>query len=239
MTLKSKIPHLIFFGFFIANLLFWTQTHKIQSRWLNVPPVPDIHKAQLFTLGDTQLAYRAYALMLQNIGSIGGRGVSLKKYDYDRLNDWFLLEDKLDPDADIVPMLAANYFGAVDQVEKLQKILNYLAIVGARPEKEKWRWLAQAVFLAKHVMRDNDKALELAYLLADNKNPNLADWAKQMPVFILQEEGQSELAYKIMLNILISNIDTLHPNEINYMQDYICNTLLPELTNTPYPSFCL
>jgi len=66
----------------------------------------------------------------------------------------------------------------------------------------------------------------------------LADWAKQMPAFILQAEGQSELAYKIMLNILISNVDTLHPNEINYMQDYICNTLLVDLPHIPPPPFC-
>ena len=135
--------------------------------------------------------------------------------------------------------LGATYFGAVQDKEKLRYIFDYLAQVGARPDGEKWRWLGHAVFLAKHELKDNEKALELAYILADNKNPDLADWAKQMPAFILQEQGQPELAYKIMLNILISNIDTMHPNEINYMQDYICNKLLVDLQNVETPAFCI
>ena len=58
-------------------------------------------------------------------------------------------------------------------------------------------------------------------------------------MFILQEEGQSELAYKIMLNILISNADAMHPNEVNFMTDYICNTLLVDLPHIPKPDFCI
>ena len=236
---KNKIPYICFSFFLLLNIGFWWQTHKVQTQWGNVPRVPTFEKASLFTLGDKQFAYRIYALTLQNIGSIGGRGVSLKQYDYETLKNWFFLADYLDPKADIVPMLAAHYFGAIEDADKLQYVFDYLSHVGARPDGEKWRWLGHGVFLAKHVLKDNDKALEMAQLLASNKSPDLADWAKQMPAFILQEQGQAELAYKIMLNILISNIDTLHPNEINYMQGYICDTLVPELTSTPKPNFCI
>jgi hypothetical protein len=237
--IKKKVPFFFFLAFMIANFLFWLNSYKIQAQWANVPPVPKQEKASMLALGDDQLAYRSYAMMLQNLGNTGGRVVALKKYDYAKLKDWFFLSDKLDPLSDAVPMMASSYFGAVDDPDKLNDVLDYLAVAGARPEKEKWRWLAHAVFLARHVQKDNDRALELAYKLADNRNPDLADWAKQMPAFILQDTGQSELAYKIMLNILISNIDTLHPNEINYMQDYICNTLLVDLPHIDAPPFCI
>lgn len=238
MNIKKKIHYIFFCSFLVANVAFWSFSHKVQSSWANVPPVPKQESASLLALGDKQLAYRYYATMLQNLGNTGGRGVALKKYDYAKLKEWFLLNHKLDPISDAVPMLAATYFGAVDDKEKIDHVLDYLAVAGKRPEGEKWRWLAHGVFLARHVQKDNDRALELAYILADNKSPDLPDWAKQMPAFILQAKGQSELAYKIMLNILISNVDTLHPNEINYMQDYICNTLLPDLENTEAPPFC-
>jgi hypothetical protein len=235
---KKKTPFIFFLFFIIANFVFWQYSHKIQAEWANVPPPPAQEKASLLAIGDRQLAYRSYATMLQNLGNTGGRGMALKKYDYEKLRDWFFLTDKLDPLSDAVPMLASSYFGAVDDPKKIDYVLDYLEIAGARAEREKWRWLAQAVFLARHIQKDNDRALDLAYKLASNKNPDMADWAKQMPAFILQDEGQSELAYKIMLNILISNIDTLHPNEINYMQDYICNTLLVDLSHIDPPPFC-
>lgn len=236
--LKKNLPFLFFLLLFFANVTFWSFSHKVQSSWANVPPVPKHEKASMLALGDKQLAYRYYATMLQNIGNVGGRSVSLKEYDYKLLKDWFFLGDYLDPLSNSVPLLAATYFGAVDDNEKLNYVLDYLAVAGARPEGEKWRWLGHAVFLAKHQQKDNKRALELAYKLAENKSPDLADWAKQMPAFILQEEGQSELAYKIMLNILISNVDTMHPNEISYMKDYICNTLVVDLKNIEIPPFC-
>ena len=229
--LKKKIPFLFFLSFLVANFVFWSSSHKIQAEWANVPPVPKQEKASMLALGDKELAYRSYAIMLQNLGNTGGRGVALKKYDYAKLKDWFFLTDSLNPLSDAVPMLASSYFGAVDDPQKIEHVLDYLAVAGARPEGEKWRWLGHAVFLARHIQKDNDRALELAYKLSANKNPNLADWAKQMPAFILQDEGQSELAYKIMLNILVSNIDTLHPNEINYMPVSYTHLTLP---TTPY-----
>lgn len=238
--MKHKItPPFVFFVFcLIANTTFWSFSYKVKSSWANVPPVPAKEKASLLTIGDKELAYRSYAMVLQNLGNTGGRFESLNDYNYKLLSDWFFLEDSLNPESNAVPMLAATYFGAASDTDQLVELLDYLAVVGARPDGEKWRWLGHAVFLAKHVLKDNKKALELAYKLAANKSPDLADWAKQMPVFILQEEGQTELAYKIMMNILISNVDAMHPNEINYMKDYICNTLVVEMNNVEAPEFC-
>ena len=238
MTENRIITYSFFFVLLITNLYLWQNIHKIEKTWANVPPVPSNNTASVITLGDKQLAYRIYAIMLQNIGSIGGKTVSLKDYNYQDLKKWFFLQHGLDQKSNITPMLAAQYFGAIEEPEKLDAVFDYLTLVGSDPTGEKWRWLGHAVFLAKHIMKDNNKALELANKLAQNKNPDLADWAKQMPAFILQEQGQSELAYKIMLNILISNIDTLHPSEIFYMKEYICLTLLPDLPETPKPDFC-
>lgn len=227
---------LLFFG--LANIFFWLKSHKIQKEWLNVPPVPMQQQASLIALGDKQLAYRSYTLMLQNMGSVDGKQIALKDYNYPQLKNWFFLTDALDPLSNAVPMIAAYYYGVVNEAEKLEPVLDYLSVIGARPQGEKWRWLAHAVYLAQHVLKDNQKALELSYLLAANKDPKMADWARQMPAFVLQQSGQSELAYKIMLNILISNIDTMHPNEINLMKDYMCHTLIPEIPDITPPEFC-
>lgn len=238
MIRTDKLTIAVLLFFLIGNIFFWQHSKHIQKTWPNVPNAPTKPVAQLTFLGNTELAYRVYATMLQNIGSVDGKDISLKKYDYSKLKKWFFLLHDLNAHSDVVPLLAAYYYGGISDVNKLSEVLDYLEVVGQNPEGEKWRWLGHAVYIARHIMKDNDRALELAYKLSENKSPKLADWAKQMPVYILQDQGDTELAYKIMLNILISNVDTLHPNEIYFMQDYICNTLIPSDTALSPPSFC-
>ena len=235
---EKLTPYFFLIVFGVLNLFFWQYSHKIQREWANVPPTPPSTSLSNISLGDTQLAYRLYGMSLQTLGNEDGDSFSLKDYDYNLLKKWFFALDSLDPVSDFVPMLAAYYYGAVNDNEKVDLVIDYLSQIGQSAEGSKWRWLAHAVNLAQYQQKDNERALELAYLLAENKNPNMADWGKQLPVFILQKEGQTKLAYDIMLNILIDNVDTMHPNEIYYMKDYICNILLVGQNEIPAPVFC-
>lgn len=238
MLNAKHISTLAFIFFLSLVFVSWVYTKPLSAIWSNVPPVPDKEKASFLALGDNQLAYRQNTLMLQNLGYGLASNTSLKQYNYARLKDWFFLQDSLDPVSNATPMLAAYYYGGVSDKEKISYVVDYLAHVGQSPIKEKWRWLARAVFLTRYEMDDLDKALELSYQLASNKNPNIADWAQQMPAFILAEQGEDKAAYQIMLNILASRYDKLHPAEVNYMYDYMCNTLLPNITAEPRPLFC-
>jgi len=71
------------------------------------------------SLGDSQLAYRSYASLLQNFGNVDARSIALKDYDYNALGEWFMLSDKLDSRSDAVPMIAAHYYGAVQDPSML------------------------------------------------------------------------------------------------------------------------
>lgn len=224
--------------FTILSIMMWFPLKALRAQWGNVPPPPAKETAAFFYLGDKQFAYRSNVLALQNMGYGLASNVSFKEYDYSRLKDWFFLQDAMDPLSDATPMLAAYYFGGVSGSEKLSAIVTYLSHIGQRPVKEKWRWLARAVFLARYEMGDIDKALELSYLMANNKNPNLADWAKQMPAFILAEQGKEEAAYQIMRNILVSEAENLHPTELYFIKDYICIELLPKIPTKSHPAFC-
>lgn len=234
MRKSQKIAIIIFTSFFVANLFFWNYSRFIRSSWANVPPVPEAQTDSLMTLGDKQTAYRVNAMMLQNLGNTGGEYKSLKDYDYADLQKWLFLQDKLDPVSDVMPMMAAYYFGGVQDKERRAYIIDYLEAAGDKPYGQKWRWLAHAVYMARHEQEDLDRALELAYKLASNPNPHLGDWARQMPVFVLEERGEEDLAYDIMLNILLDNVETMHPNEINYMYHYLCDIITedrPDLYN--------
>lgn len=239
---QKRILYLLFVMAIILNVLSWLYVRDIQARWLNVPPVPlkedDVPSeegALAFALGDQQLAYRTIGIMLQNLGDTGGRSTPLRDYDYEALSRWFILADKLDPGSHFTPFLAAFYFGAVDDPSRLPPLLDYLERVGVRPGGERWRWLAQAVYIARWQMNDLDKALQLARKLAALDYPGMPTWTDQMPAFILGAKGNKEEALAIMLEILKTSADKIHPNEVNFTRDYICTRLLDESEAAGHP----
>ncbi|HEX2753619.1 MAG TPA: hypothetical protein VHP34_11060 [Alphaproteobacteria bacterium] len=205
-----------------ATLFLWLGSSHMQAKWSGVPPVPSYNGAVMMTLGDRQFSYRFGAITLQNLGNTGGNVVAVKDYDYQKLGAWFALLHDLDPASNHVPMMAAYYFGATPNKEDLTIVVDYLSTVGQIPVGNKWRWLAQAVFLARHRMQDLDRALDYAYKLSkmDPIGDTLPIWARQMPAFVLSEQGEKESSRKIVEDILLT-ADDLHPNEVNFMAAYL------------------
>lgn len=230
--LKYKIEILLAFAIFF-NLLYWANVRYVKSHWGNVPPAPQAEFAASSGLGDTAFSYRIIGLMLQNLGDTGGRTTSLKDYDYEELTKWFYIQQKLDAHSNYSPYLAAYYFSASQVPEKIRPLLGYLTKVGLSQETQKWRFLAQAVYLARFVMNDIDLALDLANQLAAHPNKDLPIWTKNMPAFVMNQHGDKKAAYAFLVEILRSNMKTLHPNEATNMRYYICDQVLePEEAKT-------
>lgn len=223
---RLHVSYLFFLMMLAGNIAFWYHAHDIRAEWANVPPAPSESGAAILTLGDEQFAYRSAGIMLQNLGDTGGRVTKLSDYHYDELGHWFFLLNKLDSASHFIPFLAAYYFGAVQGPSKLGPVVDFLAAVGAQDEGEDWRWLAQAVYLARYGMKDMDKALKLSYQLADLWQEGRPGWMKQMPVFVTAAEGDKQAAYDLMVAILQNEADRMHPNEVNFMISYICERLL-------------
>lgn len=228
MINRINLVRLVFVIAIICNVAFWFSVRPLKAEWGNVPPVPDKEFASSIGLGDASFAYRINGIMLQNLGDAGGRSTPLKDYDYDALTNWFFLQDTLDPHSSYIPYLVAYYFSATQTPEQFTPALRYLEQVGSRPEGENWRWLAQAVFLARFVVKDQDMAMKMAETLAKLPINNLPQWALQMPAFIMTDRGDKEAAYAFFLQILKSSADKLHPNEVNQIRHYVCSKVLDE-----------
>lgn len=209
------------------NAGIWAGSKDIYAKWGGVPPAPDRAGAVMMSLGDEQFAYRFGAINLQMLGDVGGQVTALNDYDFSKLSQWFYLLDSLDPASNHVPMVAAFYFGGTHKPEDVAYVVDYLEKVGQVPVGNKWRWLAHAVFLARHRMNDLNRALDLAYKLSRMQpvGDELPMWAKQMPVFVLKATGEKETARELMENMLISSNADLHPNEINFMEGYLVEQL--------------
>jgi hypothetical protein len=227
---RSTIVLYLCFTVVIAlNVGFWLHARKILPQWDNVPPVPTASSASISMLGDRGAAYRMMGYTLQNLGNTGGRYTSLKEYDYDALERWFFTTHELDPRSDFVPFLASYYFGALDdEPEKMSHVTDFLVEAGMAPYPQKWRWLAQAVYMARFKEKNLDKALTLANKLAAMPG-DMPPWARQMPAFVNMAMGNKQASYELMVRMLKSGADELDPNEIRAMLDYICDqTLTPD-----------
>lgn len=230
--------YIVYFAFLLAlgvNAVFWSQTRDLRAHWANVPPAPSESGAGFMALGDRQFAYRSSGIMLQNLGNLGGSSTPLKDYDFKALGGWFRLLDRLDPESDFMPFLAAYYFGAAPEGTDISPLVDYLEETGSRPGDRNWRWLAQAVFLAHYRMNDFNRALELADKLSRMWEPGRPGWMKQMQAFLMAERGDRQAAYDLMIRIITDGKDDLHPEEIHSMVIYLCTRLLDPAQAAVHP----
>jgi hypothetical protein len=216
----------VFAALVICNIALWSSVRPVKARWMNIPPAPSGISATGIGLGDAQIAYRVYGIMIQNFGDTGGRTTALKDYDYEALGTWLRLEHTLDPKSDYVPFLAAYVFGGSQDPQKLGPVIDYLAEAAGEGEGEKWRWLAQAVHLARFKMQDMPRAFALANKLAAMYRPGMPAWVLQMPAFVMTESGDKQAALGLMLEILQSSLGKIPQQETNAMIDYLCTRIL-------------
>ena len=198
----------------------------MQASWSNVPPAPKKEIASIMSLGDKQLTYRIIGSMLQNMGDTGGKTTPFEDYNYKNLQDWFFLADSLDPKSNFIPLLAAYYYGATNVKSDLAYIVEYLSNIGVKKENKKWRWLAQAVFIARYRMKDTKLSLKLANELASIWDVSMPVWAKQMPNIIISDMGDKEASYNFIMNLIIDDDNTLSAEEVNFMANYLCKKIL-------------
>lgn len=218
--------YLLFVFVLVAQIFAWGQVRDLRARWLNVPPVPGAAGAAAFALGDMQFAYRTTGLMLQNFGDSGGRVTNFREYDYERLIQWLHLVEVFDSRSNFAPRLAAYYFSAVDDPRKLSLLADYLHEAGLVPAEGKWPWLAQAIYLKRYKVNDLETAYKWSVELSELKDPSLPSWARQMPAFVKNAEGDKQAAYDILVSILKSGVGKMPREEVNSITDYICDRIL-------------
>lgn len=233
---QLKTAYIVLVVILVLNAFSWNKLRYVQQEWLNVPNSPTKEDLAVSYLSDLEFAYRSSALKIQNFGDTGGRTGRFQDYHYDNLMGWLFLMDELNDKSSHIPFLGAYYFSATDKKDQLRLLTNYLNYVGHRPYDEHWRWLVQAIFIAKHNLKDYSLAKQYAENLARLYRPNdMPAYTIQMPAFIENDLGDKEAAYTILMSILKSSASDLHPNEVFFMKDYICNRILTEEEKSEHP----
>lgn len=203
-----------------AQVAFHAATREVTPPWDVLGPPPTPAALDLLAFGDHQVLYRWATLSLQNAGDGGGRVTPLTDYDYESVVGWLERLDALDPQAQMVPALAAYYFGQTRDRDDLRRIVQFLHAAAVHDPGHRWRYLAHAVVMARHRLHDLPLALDLAHTLADLPVADLPLWARQMPALVLEKMGEGEAARTVMRAIL-ATVPDIPAGERAFMEDFI------------------
>lgn len=202
------------------QLAFWNATRDKLPEMGIVPDVPGKVAVKALSFGDEEFYFRLLALDIQNAGDTFGRFTELYKYDYKKLYAWFTLLDTLDNESDYMPFIASYYYSQTQHVGDVRYVVNYLYDHSyQRPEKKYW-WLAQAVYLAQHKLKDNDLALKMALPLEHADGAPF--WVRQLPAFVHEKRGEMDDALRIIEQIEAQAKDHHIPDsELRFMTYFV------------------
>lgn len=202
--------------------VIWKGTRSEKPDLSIVPDVPTAAAVKALSFGDEQFYFRKAAFDIQNAGDTFGRTTSLQDYNYAKLYKWWIILDGLDPVSNFVPPLVSYYFGSSQKPKRdLPYVIDYLEQHADRDPGKKWWWYSQAIYHAKHKLKDLDRALILANKLANiPEDAGAPLWARQMPAFILEAKGDINAACSIIINIVENNKD-ISEGELNFMMYFV------------------
>lgn len=238
---SHRIFFLFFVAFFFSQVMFWKATEKIKPQFDIVPPAPNEYVVAAASLGDEEFLFRVLSTRLQNSGDVFAGFVSLSKYNYSRIYDWLSTLDKLNPESNFAPAIASSYYSQTQNKPDTKYIVQYLDEHASRDLDKKWKWIYQAIYIARNSMKDMDKALELSYKLSKNKDDTAPIWTKQMPAFIHEQRHEDCKAYKFMKNIIKKSKSgeiKATIEDLNHMENFTKTRLFTLKNNKFDPSKC-
>jgi len=206
----------LFLSLFVQCYWHWSSAnHEIKRHELPVPPTTSL--IRLISLDDPIPAAKWVMLWLQAFDNQPGISIPLRELNYDRVIEW--LDLILDLDNRIqYPLLAAiRFYAEVLDEEKQRKMIRYVSDKFLEKPNEHWFFMAHAVYIAKHRIKDLQLALDCAKLIREYATgENVPYWAKQMEFFVLEDMGELESA-KILIGGLLESGELKDSHQIKFL----------------------
>ena len=156
-------------------------------------------------LSDRILTAKMLMLKLQSHDNQPGISIPLRDLNYDRVIEWLDLILSLD-DRTAYPLLAAiRFYAEVEDRDKQRQMVRYVTAKFLQDPDERWPYMAHAVYIAKHRIKDMELALQTARLIRMHaKADSVPYWARQMEIFVLEDMGELEAA-KVLIGGLLES----------------------------------
>ena len=173
-----------------------------------LPPPPADHTLRLLALDERMAAARLAMLWLQAFDTRPGISIALRDMDYERIGAWLDLALSLDERSRYPLQAAARFYAEVPVERKQRQMIRWISEKFMRRPNARWPFMARAVYLARHRLRDPALALALARLLRRHATgPAVPAWAGQMELSVLEDMGEIEDAMRLTLALIEQSRD--------------------------------
>jgi hypothetical protein len=206
---------------FLFQLFWHSQQPEILAR-ADALPEPLPAQAYILSSLDEPLAMaKILNLWLQSFDRQPGISLSYKQLDYARIAQWLDLSLKLDPEGRYPLLAAARVYGGVNDEKRKRFMMDYVFRKFSEAPNQRWPWLAHAVIIAKHELKDMPLALKYATALAEKATgKNVPYWARDMKIFLLEDMGEVESA-KALIGGLLESGEITDQHELAFLKERI------------------
>ena len=174
-----------------------------------LPPPPADHTLRLLALDERMAMARLVMLWLQAFDTRPGISVPLRDLDYERIGRWLDLALSLDERSLYPLQAAARFYAEVPVEQKQRQMIRWISEKFMRRPNARWPFMAQAVYLARHRLKDPPLALALARLIRRHATgPAVPGWARQMELSVLEDMGEIEGAIRLTLALIEQSRDS-------------------------------
>jgi len=204
----------------LAAQVFWFSLQPepaAQAREL--PPAPSADVLRVLSLDDPLTASRVAMLWLQSFDNQPGVSIPFIRLDYDRVISWLDVCVRLDGKSQYPLLAASRLYTYPPDETRIRKMLDFVYKKFFEDPGRRWIWMAHAVYVAKHRLKDLDMALQYARAIRLNTNARaVPDWIRDMEIYVLEDMGEVEAA-KILIGGLLAAGNISDPNEIRFLSD--------------------
>ena len=201
----------------VFQILLGIQKEPPEARIHELPSTPPLAYLKVLDFGDPQFLSRLIVLWLQAHDYQQGVSLSYSEINYERLISWLDASVELDSRHDYPLLLASRVYTMVADSERQKLMLEYVAHAFAERPVQRWRFLAHAVYVARHRLENKNLSLKYARLLREEtRQGEVPDWARQMHIFILADMGKIEAA-KVLLGGLHESGELQDEGEYKYL----------------------
>ncbi len=189
----------------------------------DLPAPPPVWALRALSLGEEPAFARLLMLWLQAFDNQPGISIPFRNLDYDRVAGWLEQILVLDPRSRYPLLSAARIYAEVPDDGRRRKMVEFVERQFLLAPDERWQWLAHAVFIAKHRLRDLPLALHLARELREFTHADrVPGWARQMELFVLEAMGDLQGA-QVLLGGLIETGQITDAAEMKFLEQRLAN----------------
>ncbi|MBM4226356.1 MAG: hypothetical protein FJ164_01195 [Gammaproteobacteria bacterium] len=215
---RARLPAFALCGLLVAHGVWRASLDATPVRVREIPDPPPQSWLSLAALGDEVALSRILMLWLQAFDTQAGARLGLRDLDYARVEAWLRRCLELAPEAQYPLLAASRFYAEVPDSARARRMLDFVSTAFAEDPARRWPWLAHAVFVARHRLKDPALALVYARQLAREKSANIPNWARQMEIFVLEDIGELTAA-RILLGGLLDSGQITDPHEARFLAE--------------------